>query len=181
LDARKSKEKKWTRTFVHTLAACAPQPFLLTCTHASCPVVLVMPGSRLFRLAIAKHVAAVICLALVGAHGWPAYKDEIPNGHSVVSNGVAWGGVGHASAAGGGDRNPFGIAFLSAGSRWALALCQADSDGDGQTNGMELGDPDCTWTKGGVPKRSTDISHPGIADSKTKAASPGAVARRSFL
>ena len=38
-----------------------------------------------------------------------------------------------------------------------------DSDGDGWSNGEELGDPDCTWTPGSTPKRTSDITHPGNA------------------
>ncbi|RHX97125.1 hypothetical protein DYB25_012429, partial [Aphanomyces astaci] len=43
-----------------------------------------------------------------------------------------------------GARNPFGIAFSSAGGKWTPELCKADSDNDGATNGEELGDPYCT-------------------------------------
>ena len=32
---------------------------------------------------------------------------------------------------------------------WTTALCNADSDGDGVSNGAELGDPNCIWTAGG--------------------------------
>ena len=39
-----------------------------------------------------------------------------------------------------------------------------DSDGDGRTNGEELGDPDCTWTPGMAPKYSAGLSHPGICE-----------------
>ena len=39
-----------------------------------------------------------------------------------------------------------------------------DSDGDGMTNGAELGDPDCTWTPGTAPKFSAGISHPGVCE-----------------
>jgi len=66
---------------------------------------------------------------------------------------------------GGADaRNPFGLAYADAGRSWTTALCEADSDGDGQTNGFELGDPDCVWTTGATPSRTTAISHPGFAD-----------------
>ena len=43
-------------------------------------------------------------------------------------------------------------------------MCRLDSDGDGQTNGEELGDPDCSWTTGSTPSRSNDLSHPGTCD-----------------
>ena len=44
-----------------------------------------------------------------------------------------------------------------------MRLCLADSDGDGWSNGEELGDPDCTWTRGSIPQRTFDITHPGNA------------------
>lgn len=48
---------------------------------------------------------------------------------------------------------------------WA-GLCPLDSDGDGATNGQELGDPNCMWVKGqGNPAGS--ISNPGQADSSS--------------
>ena len=53
---------------------------------------------------------------------------------------------------GGGARNVFGKAFQDAGFKWSKELCQADSDGDGQSNGFELGDPDCCWNAGDTPK-----------------------------
>ena len=44
---------------------------------------------------------------------------------------------------------------------WNDCICRQDSDGDGKTNGEELGDPDCAWTPGQAPARTTKISHPG--------------------
>jgi hypothetical protein len=40
-------------------------------------------------------------------------------------------------------------------------LCPADSDGDGRSNGEELGDPDCNWVEG-QPPDSTSASNPGV-------------------
>lgn len=42
---------------------------------------------------------------------------------------------------------------------WA-PLCPLDSDGDGWTNGKELGDPDCTW-KAGDPSPNAYVFNPG--------------------
>ena len=39
-----------------------------------------------------------------------------------------------------------------------------DSDGDGRTNGEELGDPDCTWAPGTAPKLTSGLSHPGVCE-----------------
>lgn len=45
---------------------------------------------------------------------------------------------------------------------WTKTVCEADSDGDGLSNGQELGDPDCLWTAVDteIPTNST-VSHPG--------------------
>ena len=66
-------------------------------------------------------------------------------------------------AGGGGPRNPFGLDFASGGFVWSTSLCQKDSDGDGRTNGVELGDPDCVWKPGDEPAQPAQ-SHPGVVD-----------------
>eukprot|EP00759_Apiculatamorpha_spiralis_P009064 PhF_6_TR15920/c2_g1_i2/m.24632 len=96
----------------------------------------------------------------------PQYGSMIPNSGNVVRNGVKYSspGVGHINPAGGSTQTSFGESFaLTQG--WTLSLCLSDSDGDGYSNGQELGDPDCTWRMGGTPSRTTNISHPGYADS----------------
>ena len=45
--------------------------------------------------------------------------------------------------------------------KWTIELCNKDSDGDGKTNGQELGDPNCVWVEGGIPEIVNDLSHPG--------------------
>ena len=45
--------------------------------------------------------------------------------------------------------------------KWTVELCKKDSDGDGKTNGQELGDPRCIWVEGDVPEFLDDLSHPG--------------------
>ena len=30
--------------------------------------------------------------------------------------------------------------------KWDQTLCEKDSDGDGKSNGQELGDPECQWS-----------------------------------
>ena len=100
------------------------------------------------------------------------YPALIPNGNNVVRNGVAWAAVGHVTKEPTDTtRNNFGLAFASAGHAWTTSLCQADSDSDGFTNGQELGDPNCVWTPGATPSRTSDISHPGFADSMPSTAS----------
>ena len=44
---------------------------------------------------------------------------------------------------------------------WNRTLCEKDSDGDGRTNGEELGDPDCVWQEGNIFQKVGELSHPG--------------------
>uniref|UniRef100_K3X0X1 Temptin Cys/Cys disulfide domain-containing protein n=1 Tax=Globisporangium ultimum (strain ATCC 200006 / CBS 805.95 / DAOM BR144) TaxID=431595 RepID=K3X0X1_GLOUD len=104
-------------------------------------------------------IALVVLLLVSMASGSPAYRSRIPNGFNVP-NVLA---VGHSDSQGNSDSlNAFGKAFDKAGKKWTVALCQADSDGDGQTNGQELGDPCCVWATGGTPLRVSGLSDPGI-------------------
>lgn len=105
-----------------------------------------------------------MALALVHvALGYRSYQTQLPNSDKVTDcQGNSWAGVGHLRPGGGGPRNQFGIDFQAAGYTWTTALCQQDSDGDGVTNGVELGDPSCTWTPGATPQFDTGITHPGL-------------------
>lgn len=56
------------------------------------------------------------------------------------------------------------------GYEWTNKLCEMDSDGDGETNGHELGDPCCIWQEGGgLPSRAWGLGHPGIVSTNTMA------------
>lgn len=94
------------------------------------------------------------------------FQLEIPNGDKVpnpCNKNELWTAVGHTTIEGGGRRNPFGQVFQNQ-KTWGGMLCDSDSDGDGMTNGAELGDPDCDWVKGRTPKRTENITHPGICE-----------------
>jgi hypothetical protein len=65
--------------------------------------------------------------------------------------------------------NPFGEDYRKQGFVWTRELCEMDSDGDGYTNGQELGDPCCTWEQGDISTTLDSIegfipSHPGMGD-----------------
>ncbi|ETV95194.1 hypothetical protein H310_11456 [Aphanomyces invadans] len=103
-------------------------------------------------------IASAIASALVD--GRPQYAALIPNGENVDG----YPAVGHTNDAGGGARNAFGKDFSSEGS-WTIRLCKLDSDGDGLTNGQELGDPCCTWQVGATPNQTVSLSNPGLVGS----------------
>jgi len=109
----------------------------------------------------------------------PYYPDRIPNGYNVYHNGSLWPGVGHYLREGTGARNPFGLDFQKAGYMWTPSLCAMDSDKDGFTNGEELGDPNCIWTQGITPTRTTNITHPGFPANVTGPYDPDCYLDRS--
>lgn len=108
---------------------------------------------------------SILAHLYVGACAYEDFLADIPNSDKVRGcNGeVVRGGIGHRDPNGGGRRNPFGEDFDAAGFEWNMELCQKDSDGDGLSNGMELGDPNCVWVKGATPEVLTEISSPSIA------------------
>eukprot|EP00191_Tetraselmis_sp_GSL018_P005213 CAMPEP_0177618004 /NCGR_PEP_ID=MMETSP0419_2-20121207/25284_1 /TAXON_ID=582737 /ORGANISM="Tetraselmis sp., Strain GSL018" /LENGTH=505 /DNA_ID=CAMNT_0019116753 /DNA_START=97 /DNA_END=1614 /DNA_ORIENTATION=+ len=111
-----------------------------------------------------KFVYLVISLGYGRAHSF--YASRIPNGNIVPSQGGGFClGVGHETCVGGGKTNAFGTDFERAGDSWTKELCEKDSDGDGFSNGEELGDPCCVWKEGIRPSREKSISHPGDANS----------------
>ncbi|XP_059152475.1 tyramine beta-hydroxylase-like [Physella acuta] len=113
-------------------------------------------------------VKSLVCLALLHcACAYRSYRSKIPNGDAVpypCKPNNLWEGVGHMLDQGTGVQNSFGLDFQAAGHVWTEELCRKDSDGDGMTNGQELGDPDCTWKENSIPRRTTGLSHPGICD-----------------
>ncbi len=115
------------------------------------------------RFIIISAAATVFAAALLvpNAHAYQTYVALNPNGASVGRPPVA--AIGHIATSGGGNRNAYGIAFAANGHKWSKDLCLQDSDGDGYTNGFELGDPCCIWVQGQTPQITDDISHPGVA------------------
>lgn len=53
--------------------------------------------------------------------------------------------------------------------KWSRAMCMADSDGDGFSNGDEMGDPCCTWVEGATPSRTfPNLANPAMKESVSK-------------
>jgi hypothetical protein len=109
------------------------------------------------------RAVTLLCLSpLSSSHS--AYKAYLPNGLGVSIN-----AYGHrdGSSPNNGNVNAFGTDFNNVGLRWTTSVCQLDSDGDGQSNGLELGDPCCVWLPGASPLQSSDISSPGQSYQRT--------------
>ncbi|KAE9283615.1 hypothetical protein PR003_g27079 [Phytophthora rubi] len=86
----------------------------------------------------------------------------LPNGGNVPDTPA----IGHPDGTGdSAATNAFGDAFAEAGHKWTMELCMADTDGDGQTNGQELGDPCCEWDMDANPvvQWTDGVSHPDDA------------------
>jgi hypothetical protein len=123
-----------------------------------------------------KYRAALIIALSLGfasiAHARSQRVQQIPNGadFSCSACHVAAFPTGAPDA----DRNAFGEqveANLVGNGGIAThevdwqAIYALDADGDGYTNGEELGDPDGDWAQGEDPPRSYDPSHPADASS----------------
>ncbi|XP_064600381.1 temptin-like [Liolophura sinensis] len=111
--------------------------------------------------------AALLFISLAYVDGFSQYATLIPNGNQVpnpCAGGGIWSAVGHSTLAGGGPRNAFGTAFRVNNYIWNTVLCRADSDGDGISNGAELGDALCRWTPGSNRRLGRPTGHPGICE-----------------
>jgi len=119
---------------------------------------------------------SILVGALYSADANPENRGKVPNG---FANGQM---TGHA-----GGQFAFRWSFLDAGEVWSKELCEMDTDGDGQSNGLELGDPCCVWSigadeaalvgfaQGGLPVSSdpAGISIAGLSSSMTTRTMPG--------
>ena len=96
--------------------------------------------------AVLLLVATVaLCLGVAPAAAFTALLDQLPNARHVTVGGAGM-ALGHLYVnASGAPVDAFGAAFQRARYNWSL-LCRNDTDGDGYTDGQELGDPNCTWS-----------------------------------
>lgn len=115
-------------------------------------------------------VCAVIIYFLTAPQtvcGHPKYRKALPNASSREICAM----LGHSKCIpGGGTVNKFGSDFRAAGYKYTKAFCELDSDGDGVSNGAEMGDPCCKYSSGSghSPARSDDLSNPGDKSSIPK-------------
>jgi len=117
---------------------------------------------------LSRIFTAVIIFAsfsILISRGWRS--SQIPNGTKFDC------ATCHVSPGGGGPRNSFGKdveSRVSPGGQqdfWGSSLASLDSDGDGFSNGRELGDQTGSWRPGQPnPGNIANVSNPGDASSK---------------
>ena len=98
-----------------------------------------------FNLSLIFGIAMLILMQSTKSEAFNGREDQVPNNQWDC-------GICHQNSSGGGARTVFGEDVKSFGSdglnvSW-VGICDRDSDGDGFTNGQELGDPDCIWMIG---------------------------------
>jgi MYXO-CTERM domain-containing protein len=133
---------------------------------------------RARRVVLVLSAVLSALLAAVPAAARIGFQNNIPNGAGFSC-------LACHNSAGGGERdgwNAFGdTMFLENGGDaddadtinadaedfafWSDAICETDSDGDGATNGLELGDPDCVWRVGDEPATVDGITDPSDPNS----------------
>ena len=134
------------------------------CPARGCGCLRVCFAMRVGEKTMAVFGLLVSFVGLVAGH--ERYRLELPNAAvGPIEGSVA---IGHKLDSGSGQINRFGMDFAAEGYAWTRTLCALDSDGDGQSNGFELGDPSCTWAVGRVPQFTADISHPGLITSMSR-------------
>lgn len=121
-----------------------------------------MPSERSAALVVVLSMCAA-----VDARATSLMQAEIPNVPNACNTCHADGG--------GSDLNAFGLDVWVTRDRaigapvvvrWSQ-IWNVDSDGDGQTNGMELGDPCGVWIVGDVAPRVDDVSEPSDESSSS--------------
>lgn len=96
--------------------------------------------------------------------GYPSYNGNVPNGNTVPPSAIELGHPGGATK----RYTAFANAYVSNGRKWTVGLCRGDADGDGQSNGLEMGDPCCVWTQGAAPLFVNGLSDPNNPASLTQ-------------
>jgi hypothetical protein len=113
---------------------------------------------------IIKIIKILILLILSSSSAYPAYNNNVPNGQQIPPSAVA---LGHPNGI---TRKYtlFANSYIAYGRKWSTSLCMSDSDKDGQSNGLEMGDPCCKWVVGSTPTFVTGLSDPNNPLSTTQ-------------
>ena len=144
------------------------------------------PGSRRNPALLAAVLAAA---GLLSGGPWTGAAEARGFRGNMLPNAEAVGaGCNLCHVSGGGSpRNGFGLdveALVTVNGRevfWTPELAALDSDGDGFTNGEELGDPEGTWEAGDDPPGdAAQITNPADAESRPPEAVSTAVGKSTW-
>ena len=134
-------------------------------------------------------LAAVLAAGLWSGGPWTEGAEARGFRGNMVPNAEAVGaGCNLCHVSGGGSpRNEFGLdveALVTANGRevfWTPELAALDSDGDGFTNGQELGDPEGTWQAGDDPPGdAAQVTNPTDPESRPPEAVSTAVRKSAW-
>ena len=119
---------------------------------------------------------ALQCAFIEKTHARSFRVAMLPNGNALGCASC------HIRSSGGGPRTPFGneVRSIVGGSRapfWSETLASMDSDGDGFSNGLELGDPDGD----GIAEAGAQVTNPGDAGSFPDIPTPEPVSTTLFI
>lgn len=173
----------YTHTHTRLLQALYPSPQLYPIkapflSHVLPPIPATKPSSLSLPFLLLLTVVLLLSSLLPLSSAIPDFRNRIPNGYAADTpgTGLTCVRVGHTecnpATATSIENNPFGLAFKAADLKWTKEQCEADSDGDGQTNGAELGDPCCKWDpdlRNDDVLRKTELSNPGDASETNSA------------
>lgn len=114
------------------------------------------------------YVLLLLATLTAKVYGIPAYRNKLPNPTTTEVCRM----LGHEGCVAGAAANAFGADFKAANYEYSISFCQLDSDGDGVSNGAELGDPCCNYKEGDTENnekiRTDDISDPSDKNSIPK-------------
>lgn len=110
-----------------------------------------------------KKILITLLSFLLYVFGYPQYNGYVPNGNTVPPSAILLGHPNGATKL----YTSFANDFVKNSRKWTISLCRGDSDNDGQSNGLEMGDPCCTWTNGASPMFTTSLSDPNNPNSRT--------------
>ena len=116
-------------------------------------------------------VCVTVVMTSTVARANQEFVPTIPNGatfnctacHTAPNGGEGWNTFGQDLLEAGGanpDANPDDQNDGYSGTPLWSDVCDVDSDGDGYTNGEELGDPECAWVEGDA-NPTGPVSNPG--------------------
>lgn len=123
-----------------------------------------MENARSMRFVAITAILTLFCFC----HARPQYRSRLPNADAGRKSGLLCKMLGHYRCYPSKSTvNSFGQDFAEAGYSWTKEFCEKDSDGDGYSNGAELGDPCCEYPVE-TNIRKHDLSNPAEKSSVPK-------------